>query len=529
MLLGRALVGLLVACPGATHAGPRPPTLAQLDQQARLVLERTALPGPQAPGARPLQRDPALDRVALENCLELAERPPRPGGAAGLVDLTRLRHLLQVHGVVDGAVLPLAAATHRLRLLADLPRLLREPTPGGLLRPTHYGLALHETGPTLWVTVLLVHRLVQLEPLPRSLPVGHTLMVRGHLQQEATRPRVLYTGPGGLVHEAELQVAAPVFVGEIPLIEGLGTYRLQVLVTTPRGPAVAANFTVEAGRDAPILPVVTLLPASPAFDVAGAEEEARRLLEATRQTLGLPPLQLDARLAHAARQHSQEMLGRGYFAHVSPSTGAPEQRLQRVGLVAERQAENIAIAPDVRHAHRELLESPSHRLNLLDPEMTHVGLGVALGGGRVPTVFLTQLFARRPRELAAPAPSASPATLLGQANSQRRTRGLSALTTDPELQELASRVARWAGEQPTLPAPAATRSYLAERRPPGPATPELVVLLFRGASRALVQQEALVEGSLLAAPFRQVGLAQQQVVNPPNHEPASLLVVLLAP
>ena len=121
MLLGRALVGLLVACPGATHAGPRPPTLAQLDQQARLVLERTALPGPQAPGARPLQRDPALDRVALENCLELAERPPRPGGAAGLVDLTRLRHLLQVHGVVDGAVLPLAAATHRLRLLADLP------------------------------------------------------------------------------------------------------------------------------------------------------------------------------------------------------------------------------------------------------------------------------------------------------------------------------------------------------------------------------------------------------------------------
>ena len=43
--------------------------------------------------------------------------------------------------------------------------------------------------------------------------------------------------------------------------------------------------------------------------------------------------------------------------------------------------ENIALAPSVETAHRNLMNSPGHRANILDPAFTRVGIGIIVAPG----------------------------------------------------------------------------------------------------------------------------------------------------
>lgn len=109
---------------------------------------------------------------------------------------------------------------------------------------------------------------------------------------------------------------------------------------------------------------------------AAAEQEMLALLNQERARAGLPPLVVDERLREAARGHSDEMFRLSYFAHESPASGSPFDRLRRTGLDFLTAGENLAYAPSVAVAHRELMNSPSHRQNILSPDFRRVGIGV---------------------------------------------------------------------------------------------------------------------------------------------------------
>ena len=81
-----------------------------------------------------------------------------------------------------------------------------------------------------------------------------------------------------------------------------------------------------------------------------------------------------------ARDHSEEMARHGFFGHVSPYRGALARRLARDGLSPVRSAENVARSRSLLRIHRNLLRSPSHRVNALGSDFTHVGIGVARDG-----------------------------------------------------------------------------------------------------------------------------------------------------
>jgi uncharacterized protein YkwD len=121
-----------------------------------------------------------------------------------------------------------------------------------------------------------------------------------------------------------------------------------------------------------------------------AERQMFDLVNEERSAAGLRALVWDDRLVPVARQHSEEMFRLKYFAHQSPVSGSPFDRLKAAGISYSRAGENLAYAQSVSVAHRGLMQSQGHRENILRPEFTRMAVGVISAGpyGRM----FTQLF-----------------------------------------------------------------------------------------------------------------------------------------
>src|SRR5205807_4183092 len=103
-----------------------------------------------------------------------------------------------------------------------------------------------------------------------------------------------------------------------------------------------------------------------------------------------------------ARAHSADMLAHGFFGHVSPSTGTTVDRVMRAKIDALVILENVARAATAGEVERGLMNSPGHRANILNKEVTHVGVGIAssdAGGQR--ELLVTQLFSKPPEAFTA--------------------------------------------------------------------------------------------------------------------------------
>jgi uncharacterized protein YkwD len=141
-------------------------------------------------------------------------------------------------------------------------------------------------------------------------------------------------------------------------------------------------------------------PSAPISDPAACQdalaEAQRQRLNRDRRANGLRALCCHPGLASVARGHSQDMARRGYFDHTNPDGEEPWDRMQRAGVSGwTNAAENIAYGYDTPDAVQDgWLNSPGHRANIMDPGMTHVGVGVGQepGGAR----YWTQLFATFP-------------------------------------------------------------------------------------------------------------------------------------
>lgn len=126
------------------------------------------------------------------------------------------------------------------------------------------------------------------------------------------------------------------------------------------------------------------------FDAAGEEAMLNRI-NALRVERQLQPLGRSGELDAVARAHTSDMLERGQLAHVSPETGTPEDRVRRAGVEAGVIAENVAFHRDAVQAQAALEASEAHLANLLNPSVTHVGLGSRANGRGV---YVTQVFAQ---------------------------------------------------------------------------------------------------------------------------------------
>jgi uncharacterized protein YkwD len=118
------------------------------------------------------------------------------------------------------------------------------------------------------------------------------------------------------------------------------------------------------------------------------------LVNQERSAAGLSPLMVDSDAELAAKVHSEDMLGRGYFDHISPEGWDPNDRLRMTGATGYTNwAENIAGGQtSPADVMASWMASPGHRANILDPAFTHIGVGVA---GATNQPYWTQVFLTR--------------------------------------------------------------------------------------------------------------------------------------
>lgn len=117
----------------------------------------------------------------------------------------------------------------------------------------------------------------------------------------------------------------------------------------------------------------------------------RHRSEASVDELATNPL-----LEQAAQLKAEDMAARGYFSHYSPEGVSPWTWLDRVGYNYEIAGENLAVNYfSSASVARAWMKSPTHRENILRPEFSEIGIGLAHGTYKNrPAVFVVQFFAR---------------------------------------------------------------------------------------------------------------------------------------
>jgi uncharacterized protein YkwD len=412
--------------PAGRYAGEGPPVPSTpvVDALVAAVGEIAAAEGRPAPVS-----DGRLFAVAGEVASLLAGGPP---------PYEAVEFALSHHGIVEPAphlhVLPLrdddvGAVIEELR--PRLGRSLRD------VAASRLGIGVADAVPGVrTIVVALQESGVEIEPFPRELPAGAKERLRGRVLAPFRKPSVHLTRQDGAVIEAPTVRDGASFRAEIDCGAAPGKLKVEVVADDAAGsPSVLANFAVYCGVAAPR--VVALGAPEPApTDAAEVERVLLELANRDRRAAGLPPLEADERAAAVARAHSVEMRDGGYVSHVSPRTGRPVDRARRARLATPLVLENLARSRSARQAHQGLMDSPGHRANLLSPQATHVGIGVALGelAGSSREILVTQLFIRKGPRVDAAEARREAAKAFAAA---RASAGLPAVSEDERLRRVA--------------------------------------------------------------------------------------------
>ena len=114
-------------------------------------------------------------------------------------------------------------------------------------------------------------------------------------------------------------------------------------------------------------------------DTGKFADEVFRLTNAERAAHHLPALHRENRLDRSAALFSLYMGKAGFFEHVGPDGVEPGTRMERQGYDWSWWGENIAWG---YRTPQEVLESwmnsPGHRANILSPNFTDLGVGIAV-------------------------------------------------------------------------------------------------------------------------------------------------------
>ncbi len=157
----------------------------------------------------------------------------------------------------------------------------------------------------------------------------------------------------------------------------------------------ALGIGTAAGREGEAVVVAVFVEDAPPLpDLASLEELLEVAVSDERERRGLAPLQPSAALRAVARAHSADMAARGFFDHMSPDGESPADRVRGAGIRFSKMSENIArsfhVDDPVETTVQGWLDSPRHRRNMLDPNVSETAVGAASDEeGRL---YVTQIY-----------------------------------------------------------------------------------------------------------------------------------------
>lgn len=182
-----------------------------------------------------------------------------------------------------------------------------------------------------------------------------------------------------------VEVLAP---ARYTVISGDSMWKIAVKYEVGLSELIKANPQIKNPALIYVDQVITIPNAAP---LSSLEDEVIRLVNVQRSNYGLPLLTKNWEASRVARYKSQDMIDKGYFAHMSPTYGSPFTMMQSFGLRFSAAAENIAYGQRTpSEVMNSWMNSPGHRANILNRSFTHIGVGAAKAANG--TVYWTQMF-----------------------------------------------------------------------------------------------------------------------------------------
>lgn len=162
-------------------------------------------------------------------------------------------------------------------------------------------------------------------------------------------------------------------------VTALANVVLAIALVSTIGPNAAASpqhsTATVAGRVHALVPTSKT---SKVFLPKDWRQKQLRMINKVRAAKGVNPLQLCEPINSAAQKYADLMARTGHFDHIGPKGSTWSDRMEREGYVGFVSAENIAVGPPtVRIVMNGWINSPGHYRNLVEPRLTHVGLGAS--------------------------------------------------------------------------------------------------------------------------------------------------------
>ena len=134
------------------------------------------------------------------------------------------------------------------------------------------------------------------------------------------------------------------------------------------------------------------------------------LINAERDPAGLQPVHIEVHLNSAAQSHADWMAEERDISHTGENHSTPTDRIEASEFPLQGASwhltENVAYKgisgsvteDDMEEVHAALMNSEAHKANILDPEVSYIGVGLSVGqvetsGGLQDAVFATHNFA----------------------------------------------------------------------------------------------------------------------------------------
>ncbi len=111
------------------------------------------------------------------------------------------------------------------------------------------------------------------------------------------------------------------------------------------------------------------------------EREVVNLVNAERESRGIPTLIVNYQLQEAAWKHSEHMARNKVLCHSGCGDGDPASRIRATGYKAATWGENVASGQRTStQVMNAWMNSSGHRRNILNPDFTDIGVAYAVGG-----------------------------------------------------------------------------------------------------------------------------------------------------
>jgi uncharacterized protein YkwD len=224
------------------------------------------------------------------------------------------------------------------------------------------------------VVVVLQDGALDLDPVPRALPLNGQTKIAGRLPPGVSSATLVSCDPGGKLETQELQVLqGGAFSANLRCGERAGKLLVELRAQKVGSePEALARFPIGCGAE---WPAAVKLPARApaALDLSAEERRLFELINSERAAAGLPAVTWRDALGKVARAAAESL-------RPDAAARAPfdlNAKLREADSASPVVLQNPVAARGAEEAHATLAVSPVNRSNLLNATVTHGGVGAS--------------------------------------------------------------------------------------------------------------------------------------------------------